>query len=81
MVIGARTESDLEAVAGDIRGMGQRALVVPTDVMQADQLQRLADQAMEALNASICRCPGPGEVWGNNIFGINTFHELHSLDQ
>ena len=48
VVIGARTESDLQLVAADVEALGQRAHVVPTDVMQAEQLQHLADSALEA---------------------------------
>ncbi len=48
VVIGARTESDLQAVAAQVEALGRRAIVVPTDVMQPDQLQRLADRAMDA---------------------------------
>lgn len=47
VVIGARTITDLESVAREIRAMGQRALVVNTDVLEFDQLQNLADRAME----------------------------------
>jgi 7-alpha-hydroxysteroid dehydrogenase len=47
VVIGARTEADLELVAQDVRAMGRRALVVPTNVLDYDQLQNLADRAME----------------------------------
>lgn len=46
VVIGARTIADLESVAREIRAMGQRALVVPADVLEFDQLQNLADRAM-----------------------------------
>ncbi len=46
VALGARTESDLQAVAADIEAMGRRALVVPTDVLDFDQLQRLADQTL-----------------------------------
>ncbi len=37
----ARTESDLEAVANEIRSRGRRALAVPTDVMRSEDLERL----------------------------------------
>lgn len=47
IVLGARTESDLQAVADDIRAMGRRALVVPTDVLDFTQLQNLADVARQ----------------------------------
>lgn len=46
VVLGARTEADLEAVAADIEACGRRAVVQVTDVLQFDQLQRLADVAM-----------------------------------
>ena len=47
VVLGARTESDLQKVADDIRAMGRRALVVPTDVLDFAQLQNLADAALK----------------------------------
>lgn len=46
VVLGARTQSDLDLVAADIRALGQQALTVTTDVMDFEQLQRLADSAM-----------------------------------
>lgn len=46
VVIGARTQADLDAVAADVAAFGRRAVTVPTDVMEPDQLQNLADQAM-----------------------------------
>lgn len=48
VVLGARTRADLEAVAADVEALGGRALVVPTDVMEAEQLEGLATRAMEA---------------------------------
>lgn len=47
VVLGARTEADLQRVASQIEALGQRALVVPTDVMDFDQLQNLADRTMQ----------------------------------
>lgn len=46
VVLGARTLSDLEHVAKEIEDLGSQALAVPTDVLQFDQLQALADAAM-----------------------------------
>jgi 7-alpha-hydroxysteroid dehydrogenase len=46
VVLGARTLSDLEQVAKEIEDLGSQALAVPTDVLQFDQLQALADAAM-----------------------------------
>lgn len=47
VVIGARTEADLQAVAKKVARLGRQALVVPTDVMQPRQLQHLIEQAMQ----------------------------------
>lgn len=46
VVIGARTESQLEAVAEKVRALGSEALVVPLNVVKADQLANFVDQAM-----------------------------------
>jgi 7-alpha-hydroxysteroid dehydrogenase len=46
VVLAARTESDLEAVATEVRARGRQALVVPTDVTDSDQLGRLVDAAV-----------------------------------
>lgn len=48
VALGARTKSDLEQVAADITALGAKALVVPTDVLDFDQLQHLADRTLEA---------------------------------
>lgn len=49
VALAARTESDLEAVAERVREIGRRAVVVPTDVTEADQLARLVDATVEGL--------------------------------
>ena len=46
IVLASRTESDLNKVAQEITALGRRALVVPTDVMEFEQLQQLADRAI-----------------------------------
>jgi 7-alpha-hydroxysteroid dehydrogenase len=43
VVVAARTEIDLEATATLVRERGRRALVVPTDVTESEQLARLVD--------------------------------------
>jgi 7-alpha-hydroxysteroid dehydrogenase len=48
IVLAARTEADLAAVAADIESLGRKALVVPTDVLQFDQLERLAERTADA---------------------------------
>jgi 7-alpha-hydroxysteroid dehydrogenase len=41
VVVAARTESDITAVATEVRRLGRRAMAVPTDVMQTDDLEVL----------------------------------------
>ena len=47
VVLAARTESDLAAVAADVEAHGRKALVVPTDVLQFDQLELLAERTAD----------------------------------
>jgi NAD(P)-dependent dehydrogenase (short-subunit alcohol dehydrogenase family) len=46
VVVGARTVSDIEATAGEITAKGRKALAVPTDVRQGDQVANLVDKAV-----------------------------------
>ena len=46
LVLAARTESDLKAVAADAEALGRRALVVPTDVMKPEQRRKLVESAL-----------------------------------
>ena len=48
MVLAARSEDDLEAVAAQIRGAGGEALAIPTDVADPDAAERLVRQTVEA---------------------------------
>ncbi len=51
VVLGARTRTDLDAIATRVEQAGGRALPVVTDVLEFDQLQQLADSALEAFGA------------------------------
>jgi 7-alpha-hydroxysteroid dehydrogenase len=46
VVCAARTASDIDAVADGVRGRGGRALAVPTDVTQTEQLEALVAATM-----------------------------------
>jgi NAD(P)-dependent dehydrogenase (short-subunit alcohol dehydrogenase family) len=46
VVVGARTASDIEATAGEIIAKGRKALAVPTDVRQSDQVDNLIEKAV-----------------------------------
>jgi len=45
----ARTVADLEQVAAAVNEHGRRALIIPTDVMELDQLQPAVDRTVEEL--------------------------------
>jgi 7-alpha-hydroxysteroid dehydrogenase len=47
VALAARTESDLDEVAGYIRSIGRRALVVPTDVTDAAACERLVTATVD----------------------------------
>jgi 2-deoxy-D-gluconate 3-dehydrogenase len=64
VVLASRTAGDLEAVAREIDGVGRRALAVPTDVADADAVDRLAEAAVDAF--------GTFDVWVNNA-GVAPF--------
>lgn len=49
VAITARTEEQLEAVAADVRALGQRALVFPADVSELANLDRFVDAALDEL--------------------------------
>jgi NAD(P)-dependent dehydrogenase (short-subunit alcohol dehydrogenase family) len=48
VVLAARTVPELEETAAHVREYGRRALVVPTDVSRADQVNAMVDQAVDA---------------------------------
>ncbi len=47
LVLSSRTRADLEAVAEQVRAKGRRALVVPCDVNEREQLEQLVDAAWQ----------------------------------
>ena len=51
VAVAARSESDLETLAKEIDSLGKRALVVPTDVTQRDQIQDLIDRTVQELGS------------------------------
>lgn len=45
----ARTESEIEATAESIRALGRRAVAIPTDVTQTEQLDALVERTVDEL--------------------------------
>ena len=64
VVLASRTLDELDAVASEVERVGRRALVVPTDMADADAVDRLAQAALEGF--------GTFDVWVNNA-GVAPF--------
>ena len=47
VVVAARTAADIEKTAGEIRGLGRRALAVPTDVTNSEQIVEMVKRTLE----------------------------------
>ena len=62
VTLASRTQSDLDAVADEIRALGRRALPLATDATDFDALERLADHTIKEL--------GRLSIWVNNAGGI-----------
>jgi len=46
IVVAARTASDLEKTAKEVRQLGRKCLVVPTDVTKKEQVEKMAEKAL-----------------------------------
>src|SRR5690606_41592967 len=55
VVLAARTASNLDNVAEEIRALGRRAIAVPTDVTDMAALEHLADRAVKEIGRASCR--------------------------
>jgi len=62
VALAARNTADLERVAEQVRALGRRALVVPTDVTDVVQLQHLGASAKAELGAI--------DIWVSNAGGL-----------
>jgi NAD(P)-dependent dehydrogenase (short-subunit alcohol dehydrogenase family) len=49
VALAARTQAQLDAVAGEIRAIGRRAFVIPVDLTRRDHIEEKIDQAAEQL--------------------------------
>ncbi len=62
VALASRTQSDLDAVAEEIRALGRQALAIATDATDRAALERLADETVAKL--------GKLTIWVNNAGGI-----------
>ena len=71
VAVAARSEGDLETLAKEIDALGRRAIVVPTDVTQRDQIENLVNTAVKEF--------GKLDIFVNNAGGSNFMAPLTSL--
>ena len=71
LVLASRTGRRLEKMAEVVRGLGRRALVVPTDITDEDQRRRLVEAALAEFGRVDCLI--------NNAFGIPPMEPLTTL--
>ena len=62
LALASRNADDLKRVAAEVEALGRRALVVPTDVTVADQLEALGQRCVTELGAP--------SIWVNNAGGL-----------
>jgi 7-alpha-hydroxysteroid dehydrogenase len=72
IVCAARTAADIESVAAEVRSLGRRAIAVPTDVMQSDQLEALVAATVEEF--------GRIDVLVNNAGGTPPRAAMHTSE-
>lgn len=72
LVLASRTESRLEKMAEVVRGLGRRALVVPTDITDEAQRAALVEASLAEFGRVDCLI--------NNAFGIPPMDPLTTLD-
>jgi NAD(P)-dependent dehydrogenase (short-subunit alcohol dehydrogenase family) len=51
VAVAARNEEDLKTLAKEIEGLGRRAVVIPTDVTDRDQIEAMVSTAVEQLGS------------------------------
>lgn len=71
VALAARTEQDLKEVAAEIEGYGRKAIVIPTDVTDREQIQQMVDRTVAEL--------GGLQVLVNNAGGTRFMSPLVAL--
>ncbi|HEX2239586.1 MAG TPA: SDR family NAD(P)-dependent oxidoreductase [Actinomycetota bacterium] len=71
VAVAARSVEDLETLAKEIDALGRRALVVPTDVKERDQIEALVNRTVQEL--------GGLDILVNNAGGSNFMSPIVSL--
>lgn len=72
LVLAARRRANLEDAADEVRSLGARALIVPTDITDPEQCARVMDEATAEL--------GGVDVLVNNAFRFDVFQTFEDVD-
>ena len=83
IVCAARTRAQIESVAEEIRALGRRALVVPTDVAVPEQVDALARRAVDewgGFEIFIANAGGGGGASGKDILEISDDDWRETID-
>ncbi len=83
VVCAARTPEQIEAVAEEIRSRGRRALVIPTDVTDSQQVDALADQTIAewgGFEVFIANAGGGGASAGKRVNQISDADWRDTID-
>lgn len=72
VVLAARTETVLKAVAAEVEAHGRRALAVPTDILDPESCRALTERALDAF--------GRVDVFVSNAFAPPTMGDLATMD-
>ena len=72
LVLAARRQANLDEVASEVRGLGARAVTVPTNIVEAEACAHLMEAAEEAF--------GGVDVLVNNAFRPDVFQGFEEVD-
>lgn len=82
LAVAGRRSAPLEVVAREVRGLGRRALAIPTDITDSDQVTRLVDtvlQSMDRVDVLVNNAGQPNEAF-KPIWEISDAEWHASLD-
>lgn len=91
VVLASRSEDDLRKVADEISSIGRQSWVIPTDMLNIDQIERLANETLQlrprvdilvnnaGLNISRCNFEDSQEVDWDVVLGVNLVGPMHCL--
>ena len=72
IVLASRSKNELDKVAEEIRNLGRKALVVPTDVTDSKSMENLGQQAANEF--------GKLSIWVNNAGGLPDGTKIFNKD-